>query len=260
MFIILSGSSGVGKNTVIKEMQKNNEHLVMMPTFTTREKREGEIEGKPYYYISKNEFQDKIKNEEFIEHEFIHNNFYGSSYIVFDEYIKRGDIIIKDIGVEGAQNLSLKLKQKTPILKIFLTVKHKSELKRRLKGRGEKQIKLRLSRFGYEQKQINKFDYVVFNADLTETSNLINSLMLLTESDFRFKKDLNKCNPYKVKYFINKLNSGKILSPVKIVVKDDKAYVVSGTEKLLASFLCGLPVAKVVVKKQIDEQKYHFTY
>lgn len=260
MFIILSGSSGVGKNTVIKEMQKTNEHLVMMPTFTTREKREGEIDGKPYFYISKNEFQDKIKNQEFIEHEFIHNNYYGSSYVVFEEYINRGDIIIKDIGVEGAQNLSLKLKEKTPIIKIFLTVKHKSELKKRLRGRGEKQIKLRLRRFGYEQKQINKFDYIVFNADLTETSNLINDLMTLTEKDFYFKKDLNKLNPYKVKYYMNKLNCGKILKPVKIKVKDKKAFVISGAEKLLASFLSGLPVAKVVVNKQVDEKKYQFNY
>ena len=101
MFVILSGSSGVGKNTVIKEMQKTEINLVMMPTFTTREKRVGEIEGAPYFYIAKEEFQEKIKNNELIEHEFIHNNYYGSSYTIFDDYIKTGKIIIKDIGVEG---------------------------------------------------------------------------------------------------------------------------------------------------------------
>ena len=68
-------------------------------------------------------------------------------------------IIIKDIGVEGAQNLQQKLSHKTEILKLFLTVKHKGELKKRLDGRGEKQAKLRLKRYGYEQKQKNKFDF-----------------------------------------------------------------------------------------------------
>ena len=88
MFVILSGSSGVGKNTVIKEMQKTETNLVMMPTFTTREKREGEVEGAPYFYISKEEFQEKIKNHELIEHEFIHNNYYGSSYTILMNILK----------------------------------------------------------------------------------------------------------------------------------------------------------------------------
>ncbi len=256
MFVILSGSSGVGKNTVIKEMQKTNENIVMMPTFTTREKREGEIDGKPYFYITKDDFQNKIKNEEFIEHEFIHNNYYGSSYIVFDEYINRGNILIKDIGVEGAQNLTLKLSDRTPIIKIFLTVHQKKELVKRLKGRGEKQIKLRLSRFGYEQKQMNKFDYIIYNSSLEETSDIVNNLTKLTDEDFLSDKDLTKLNPYKVKYYINKLNAGKILSPIKIVVKNGKAYVLKGAEKLVASFVSNKPVAKVVVNKNIKTEKF----
>ena len=260
MFIILSGSSGVGKNTVIKEMQKTNNNIVMMPTFTTREKREGEIEGMPYFYISKEEFQDKIKNEEFIEHEFIHNNYYGSSYIVFDEYIKNGSVLIKDIGVEGAQNLTTKLSDRTPIIKIFLTVRHKSELVKRLKGRGEKQIKLRLSRFGYEQKQMNKFDYIIFNRSLEETSNLVNTLTKLTTKDFLYKKDVTKLSPYKVKYYINKLNAGKTLSPIKVVIKNDKAYVVKGAEKLVASLLTEIPVAKTIINKDINTDKYRYNF
>lgn len=256
MFVILSGSSGVGKNTVIKEMQKANSNMVLMPTYTTRERREGEIEGLPYFYISKDEFQDKIKNGEFIEHEHIHGNFYGSSYKIFDEYIKNGKILIKDIGVEGAQNLSKKMKDKTNIVKIFLTVKHKSELKKRLKSRGEKQIKLRLKRFGYEQKQKNKFDYIVYNGDLQQTSDNIVKIIGLKHDDFYFSKKLNKLNKYKVKYYINKLTSGKILSPVKIAILGGKVCVVRGVEKLVASFVCKKPVAKLVINKKLNADKY----
>lgn len=250
MFIILSGSSGVGKNTIINEMQKTNEKLVLMPTFTTREMREGEVSGNPFFYISKTEFQEKIKNNELIEHELIHGNFYGSSHVLFDEYIKGGNIIIKDIGVEGAQNLSLKLADKTKILKIFLTVNSKSELKKRLKGRGEKQIKLRLKRFKYEQQQMNKFDYIIFNMDMQKTVDIIKTIANLEQNDFYFEKEISKYNSYKIKYYINKLNSKKVLSPVKVTISNNKAYVVSDAEKLIASFLSGQSVAKLVVEKQ----------
>ena len=258
MFIILSGSSGVGKNTVIKEMQKHNDNLILMPTFTTREKREGEVEGLPYFYITKEEFQDRIKENEFIEHEFIHNNFYGSSYKVFDDYIKMGKLLIKDIGVEGAQNLCIKLKDRTEIVRIFLTVKHKKELKNRLNGRGEKQAKLRLKRFGYEQRQKNKFDFIIFNKELEETSGLINDIINLKEEDYYFKKDINKLNKYKVKYYMNKLTSNKVLRPIKIAIEDGKAYVVDGEEKFIAGILAKKSVVKLIVNKKIDKSKYKF--
>ena len=72
-------------------MEKTDK-IVLMPTFTTRGMRDGEVEGSPYFYISKEEFQNKIKNNDFIEYEFIHNNYYGSTYSIFDEYIKSGKI------------------------------------------------------------------------------------------------------------------------------------------------------------------------
>lgn len=256
MFIILSGSSGAGKNTVIKEMQKSDENLVLMPTFTTRDKREGEVEGLPYFYISKDEFQERIKNNDFIEYELIHGNYYGSSYKVFDDYIKMGKVLIKDIGVEGAQNLSQKLGDRTKVHKVFLTIKHKGELKKRLKGRGEKQIKLRLKRFKYEQKQLNKFDFIIYNQVLENTTEIVKQIIGSDVNSFYFKKDLNKLNKYKVKYYINKLTSGKILKPVKIAVVDGKMCVVSGAEKLVASFVCKKPVAKLVAYKQIDASKF----
>ena len=255
MFIILSGSSGVGKNTVIKEMQKTEDNLVLMPTFTTREKREGEVEGEPYFYISKEDFQQKIKDNELIEYEFIHNNFYGSSYKVFDEYIKRGKVLIKDIGVEGAQNLSRKMSDHTEMIKIFLAIPHKSDLKKRLQGRGEKQIKLRLKRFDYEQKQKNKFDFIIVNTNLEQTSDYVKQIIKF-DGDFYFANSLNKLNTYKVKYYINKLNAGKILKPVKIAIVDGKFCVVNGAEKLVASLISQKPIAKLVVNKKIDSSKY----
>ena len=77
MIILLSGSSSCGKNTVIKELIKKHDNIKYIHTFTSREKRAGESEGNPYFFISKEEFQNKIKTNDFYEHELIHNNFYG---------------------------------------------------------------------------------------------------------------------------------------------------------------------------------------
>src|SRR5574344_696557 len=254
MFVILSGSAGVGKNTVMIEMQKQSDNIVLMPTFTTREKRDGEVEGLPYFYISKEEFQQKIKNNELIEHEFIHNNYYGSAYKIFDDFLSKNKIIIKDIGVEGAQNLSVKLCDRTKILKIFLTVKHKRELKKRLIGRGEKQVKLRLKRFSYEQKQMNKFDFIIFNESLELTTKLINTLIKIDEKTYIPCKEQKHINKYKIKYYINKLTSKEVLKPIKIAVYNEKIYIVKGVEKYIASILSEIPVAKLVIKKDIKEK------
>lgn len=251
MFVILTGSSGVGKNTVIKQLQQVNSDIVFMPTYTTRDKRPGEVDGLPYYYITKQEFQDKIKNNEFIEYEIIHNNYYGSSIKIFDDYIKQNKTLIKDIGVEGAQNLCVKLKDKTDILKIFLTTKNKQELVNRLKGREEKQIKLRLKRYKYEQTQKIKFDYIIYNEDLNETIKTILSILTLSNNDYLSCKKLNRISKYKVKYYINKLNAGKILSPIKVSLKNGKAYIVKGVEKFVAGILSNKTVAKIIVNKQV---------
>ena len=85
MILILSGSSSCGKNTIIKELMSEDDNLAYIHTFTSREKRNGEIDGEPYFFISKEEFQQKIKNGDFFEHELIHNNFYGVEHRI--EYV-----------------------------------------------------------------------------------------------------------------------------------------------------------------------------
>ena len=119
MFIMLAGSSGVGKNTLINDLKPKNSSVVLMPTLTTRAMRAGEVEGNPFYYLTKEEFEDKVKAGELFEHELIHGNFYGSSKIIFNEYLKSGKILMKDIGVEGAINLSRILKPFTNTIRVF---------------------------------------------------------------------------------------------------------------------------------------------
>lgn len=254
MFIILTGSSGVGKNTIIKEIEKTNPNIQLMPTYTTRTKRPTEVEGYPFHFISKEEFQEKIRNNELIEYEFIHNNYYGSSFKIFHDFLSEGKILIKDIGVEGAQNLSCKIQEETPVVKIFLVTKSKRELKKRLKGRGEKNIKLRLKRFRKEQREVDKFDYVILNEELEKTKNVIQSVHAITPEEILPTKPVGRLRPKKLKKIISLLQSGRILKPIKVAIKGENLYVIKGHEKLLASIYTQKPVAKFIVDaKEIPE-------
>ena len=251
MLIILTGSSGSGKNTIINELEKESEKFKFMPSFTTRDKRPNEIEGSPYFYLTKEDFQSKIKQNEFIEYEFIHNNFYGSSKTILQEFLEQDKIILKDFGIEGAQNISSKLNNLTPVIKIFLTTS-KKELKRRLKNRNEKQIKLRLKRYNKEQKEMFKFDYLIYNNDLEKTKNLILNLVNFENTDFMPSKQIDKLKLKKVNKYVNKLISGKILKPIEISLENDKLQIIKGDEKFIASLIANKSVCKKFVNKNIN--------
>lgn len=245
MFIILTGSSGVGKNTVITEIEKINKNFKLMPTYTTREKRPFEIEGYPFYFISKEEFQEKIRNGELIEHEYIHNNFYGSSYKILEENLNDNIVIIKDLGIEGAQNLTTKISHITPVMKIFLTAT-KKVLKHRLKYRGEKNIKLRLKRYKKEQLEINKFDYIIYNNNLKETCNFINSIYNKNLDEILPTISVSKLNVKKINKYVSELQKGKILKPVEVTIYDNNIYITKSHEKFIAGLLANKLVAKLI--------------
>jgi len=179
MLVILSGVSGAGKDTIKRELMKRVENTDTIPSYTSRERRETDIEGQ-YYYISKPEFEQKVEEGEFYEYSLHHGNYYGTSKKVIDEKLKSGKIIIKDIDVNGTNNLIKLLKDETKIVTIFLKVP-KKELERRLKEREQKpkldEIIERLNRFEYEESKIKIYDYVIKNNDLEKTLNIIQNII-----------------------------------------------------------------------------------
>ena len=128
MLVILSGVSGAGKDTIKKELIKRMEDIISLPSFTSREPRPGEEEGVQYHFISKDEFKEKIKNGEFYEYDLHHENYYGTSKKLMNEKIESGKIIVKDIEVNGTENLIKKLGNDTKLVTICLKV-DKEELK-----------------------------------------------------------------------------------------------------------------------------------
>lgn len=178
MLMILSGCAAVGKNTVINTLlAEEGSRFGFMPTYTTRAPRPGEVEGFPYHFLTEEQFRQKIEEGELYEHEHIHTSFYGSSKKLLAEALKTGKIIVKDIDVKGAVNLSRLLKQDVKVVTVFLYI-GKDELERRLRGRGdsEEQIRIRLSRYEEEMSYADRYDYRIENVVLEDTVRRIKEI------------------------------------------------------------------------------------
>ena len=177
MLIIVSGSAGVGKNTVITEILKKHQNVALMKTCTTRPPRSTDEDMQsPYIYLSRQEFENKIKNGELFEHEEIHQNFYGVLNASLDEIAKQQVHYIKDIGVLGQQNIKRALEGRAHVLSIFLTAP-KEELIARLKKRGDHDIDLRISRMEFELSHASNYDVIIENINLEKTLKKVESLI-----------------------------------------------------------------------------------
>ena len=189
MLVILSGVAGAGKDTIKKELIKRMENVESLPSYTSRPIREGDIEGGTYHFVSREEFEKMIENQEFYEYDIHHNQYYGTSRKLLNDKIKSGKIIVKDIDVNGTEHLKELLGKDTKVVTIFLRVP-KEELEHRLENRVDKpspqEIKLRLNRFDYEESRINMYDYVLRNNDLEKTVQII---MTIIENEKRLEKE-----------------------------------------------------------------------
>ena len=178
MLIIVSGVAGAGKDTIKREIVKRMENVKTIPSYTTRPQRVGDVPGETYIFISKEEFEEKIKNNEMYEYDIHHNHYYGTSKKILNEKSKQFNVI-KDIDVNGTQILKETLKD-IKIVTIYLRVP-KEELRRRLENREDKpsegEIILRLNRFDYEESKIGIYDYVLKNDDIEKTVDIIEKII-----------------------------------------------------------------------------------
>lgn len=194
MLVLLSGVSGAGKDTIKKELIKRMDNVISIPSYTDRNPREGEENGKIYNFITTEEFEEKIKQNELYEYSVHHEHYYGTSKRILNDAINSGKVVVKDIEVNGTENLLKLLKNEIDIITIFLRVP-KEELRRRLEHRVEKasikEIELRLNRFDYEESKIGIYDYVLKNDDLEKTVQIIMTI-IKNEYEIRQNKNIKK--------------------------------------------------------------------
>lgn len=172
MLVILSGVAGAGKDTIKKAIIKRMDNVESIPSITDRPIREGDVPGETYIFVNNDKFKEMINNGELYEFDIHHNHYYGVPKKQLNEKINAGKIVIKDVDVNGTENLVRILKNDMKVITIFLRVP-KEELRRRLEARvdkpDEKEIELRLGRFDFEESKINNYDYVIDNVDQEET-------------------------------------------------------------------------------------------
>ena len=167
--IIITGPSGVGKGTVVKELLDRNKDIWLSISATTRNPRVGEKDGLNYYFISEERFKDMIDKKEFLEWAQFAGNYYGTPLSTVNEKIEKGFIVLLEIEVEGAKQIKEKFPES---LSIFLLPPSKEELEKRIRNRGtekEEAIDRRLSRANYEMASSGEFDFVLTNLDVDET-------------------------------------------------------------------------------------------
>ena len=166
--IIFSAPSGAGKTTIVKELIKSRNDLKFSISACSRTKRQNEIDGKDYYFISADEFRSKIKNDEFLEwQEVYENSFYGTLKTEVEKIWAKGNHVIFDVDVVGG--LNIKKYGQENALSIFVMPPSIKELEDRLRHRSsetEETLKKRIEKANYELTFADKFDKIIINDDL----------------------------------------------------------------------------------------------
>ncbi len=168
--IVLSAPSGAGKTTVARHLLSTFPFLGFSVSATTRNKRPAEVHGRDYFFLSREEFKNRIAADDLIEYEEIFGNYYGTLKSVVQEALNRGEFLIFDVDVKGA--LSLRKAFPDDTLLLFVSPPDLETLAVRLRNRHtetEEQISLRLSRAEMELGHRDQFDHVLVNDDLHKT-------------------------------------------------------------------------------------------
>lgn len=173
MLFVISSPSGGGKTTVIQSLKKMNLDLAYSISATTRPIRQGEENGKDYYFISHDVFQDHLDREEFIEFAEVHGNYYGTFRRQIDSYLNDGKSVVLDVDVQGAVAIK-KLYPKAVL--IFLLPPSIKVLEERLRKRGtenEDVVQRRLETAKAELEMADEYDFQIINKDLNATMKKI---------------------------------------------------------------------------------------
>lgn len=163
---VLSGSSGVGKGTVLKGFLKKNPNFMLSISCTTRQPREGEVDGVNYFFLSKEKFKKYIDENKFLEWAQFAGNFYGTKKKYINQCLEEGRDIILEIDTQGALQVK---KQMPEAVLIFICPPSLEALENRLRGRhteDEETIQKRLNEVKVELERAEKFDYKIVNDDL----------------------------------------------------------------------------------------------
>ena len=196
VLLVVSGPAGVGKGTVCKQFLKDNPEVSLSVSATTRSPRPGEEDGREYYFLTKEDFEEKIKADNLLEYVCFVGNYYGTLKSAVEEKLAAGTDVLLEIEVEGAMNV----KKKFPgSVLVFVVPPSFDELTQRLRGRGTETpevIEKRLKRAREEFECIKHYDYVLLNDSIEDAAGRLKIILeaekLKTERNEHLIKEAKK--------------------------------------------------------------------
>ena len=178
LLIVVSGPSGAGKGTINGELLRRNKNIWMSTSMTTREPRGTEENGKEYFFVSKEEFKERIKNDQFLEYAIVHSGkYYGTPKDKIYDKLDQGIDVILEIDIQGALSIQNKI---SDAVFIFIMPPSMEILKERLTNRGTESEEKVLERFQTAYKEINaytKYNYVVVNDEVENAVNKVEAII-----------------------------------------------------------------------------------
>ena len=179
ILVVVSGFSGAGKGTLMKELLKRYDNYALSISATTRAPREGETDGKEYFFVTKEQFEKMRDERKLIEYAQYVNNYYGTPKEYVEQKMAEGKDVILEIEIQGALKVKKRL---TDALLLFVTPPSAEELRRRLVGRGTETLEVinaRLARAAEEASGMEAYDYLLINDDLDRCVEEMHQLIQL---------------------------------------------------------------------------------
>lgn len=191
LLFILSSPSGAGKTTITRALLEQDRHLTISVSVTTRAPRPGEVDGKDYHFITKDQFDQMVENNQLLEHAKVFGNYYGTPLGPVEEALANSQDIIFDIDWQGTQQLKQKLVN--DLVTVFILPPSQSELERRLRARqqdDENIIRERMKKASDEISHYSEYDYIIINNDLARSISVAQAILEAERSKRRRLTDL----------------------------------------------------------------------
>lgn len=191
MVIIVSAPSGAGKTSVCDALLKSDKNIVYSISTTTRQPRQGEKNGREYFFVDDKKFKDMLKKNLFVEYAKVHDHFYGTSKKMLEDTINKGKDILLDIDVQGAMKIK---KQYKNALMIFITTPSLKVLKERLLKRNKDSLSVINTRVANARKELTylpKYDYLVLNDKLDISIENVKSIIRAERLSIKRNKNIS---------------------------------------------------------------------
>lgn len=178
LMLVLSSPSGAGKSTIARALLESEDELFLSISMTTRPPRPGEEDGRDYFFVTEDEYSQKVQNDELLEHAQVFGNYYGTPRTLVEQHLTTGEDVLFDIDWQGTQQL--RESARDDVISIFILPPSYEELEKRLTGRGqdsEDVIRKRMAKASDEMSHWPEYDYVIVNDVIEESIQNVQAIL-----------------------------------------------------------------------------------